>query len=381
MHGEAVLYLKKDGVAWVTLNKPQAQNRVNLRMCTELRGVCEAIAQDDAVRLAVITGAGESFCAGDEEEPPGLSNDASVEQIRAYLDLRRAASFLGGVEKPLIAAINGDALGHGLELALACDIRVAASDAKLGMTQIRQGTIPWDGGTQRLPRIVGRAWATDMLLNGRIVDAEEALRIGLVHQMLPPEDMPGRLEQMASTMAALAPIATRYAKEVVLKGMDMTLEQGLRLETDLNVILQTTRDRAEGSRLLPGAQGTNLHGGVNPESNQLYRRNFNGNVQHELLSTLRSGGSGRFALLLQLRPSIGHRLGVVRAGAVPDFSDPNCATEHSVTGPLYRLLALQDVEALPRPHGRKGVSHLARPDYFCPDIRLLQGPLSPAHLW
>ena len=101
-------------------------------MCTELRGVCEAIAQDDDVRLAVITGAGESFCTGDDEEPPGLSNDASVEQIRAYLDLRRAASFLGGVEKPLIAAINGDALGHGLELALACDIRVAASDAKLG---------------------------------------------------------------------------------------------------------------------------------------------------------------------------------------------------------------------------------------------------------
>ena len=246
MHVEAVLYLKKDGVAWVTLNKPQAQNRVNLRMCAELRGVCEAISQDDDVRLAVITGAGENFCTGDDEEPPELSNDASVEQIRAYLDLRRAASFLGGVEKPLIAAINGDALDHGLELALACDIRVAASDARLGMTQIRQGTIPWDGGTQRLPRIVGRAWATDMLLNGRIVDAEEALRIGLVHQVLPPEDMPGRLEQMASTMAALAPIATRYVKEVVLKGMDMTLEQGLRLETDLNVILQTTRDRAEG---------------------------------------------------------------------------------------------------------------------------------------
>ena len=246
MHGEAVLYLKKDGVAWVTLNKPQAQNRVNLRMCTELRGVCEAIAQDDDVRLAVITGAGESFCTGDDEEPPGLSNDASVEQIRAYLDLRRAASLLGGVEKPLIAAINGDALGHGLELALACDIRVAASDAKLGMTQIRQGTIPWDGGTQRLPRIVGRAWATDLLLNGRIVDAEEALRIGLVHQVVASRRYAWPLEQMASTMAALAPIATRYAKEVVLKGMDMTLEQGLRLETDLNVILQTTRDRAEG---------------------------------------------------------------------------------------------------------------------------------------
>ena len=244
-HGEAVLYVKRDGVAWVTLNMPEARNRINLRICAGVRHVCEAIAQDDEVRLAVITGAGDSFCDGDEDPMPA-SEGLSTTDLRAYLDARRAASSIGAVEKPVIAAINGDALGHGLELALACDIRIAASGARLGMTQVAGGSLPWDGGTQRLPRIVGRAWATDMLLNGRILDAEEALRIGLVHQAMPPDELAGRVEQLAATIASQAPIATRYAKEVVLKGMDMTLEQGLRLETDLNVILQTTRDRAEG---------------------------------------------------------------------------------------------------------------------------------------
>lgn len=244
-HGEAALYVKRDGVAWVTLNRPEARNRINLRMCAGIRRACEEIAQDDDVKLAVLTGAGDSFCDGDEEETPPEAGGPS-DELRSYLEARRAASFIGAVTQPVIAAINGDALGHGLELALACDIRVAAAGARLGMTQMAEGAMPWDGGTQRLPRIVGRAWATDMLLNGRILDAEESLRIGLVHQVTPPDELAGRVEHLASTMAALAPIATRYAKEVVLKGMDMTLEQGLRLETDLNVILQTTRDRAEG---------------------------------------------------------------------------------------------------------------------------------------
>ena len=215
-------------------------------MCNEIRDVCQAIAQDDEVRLAVITGAGDTFCGGDEEEPSALSDGDSAERIRERLEPRRVAAFIGAIEKPVIAGINGDALGHGLEIALACDIRVAAAGANFGMTQIGDGAIPWDGGTQRLPRIVGRAWATDMLLSGRVMDSAEALRIGLAHQALPSGDLAGRLRQMASTMAALAPIATRYAKETVLKGMDMTLEQGMRLEMDLNLILQTTRDRAEG---------------------------------------------------------------------------------------------------------------------------------------
>ena len=179
MLGKSILYVKEDAVAWVTLNRPQAQNRLDLRMCNEIRDVCQAIAQDDEVRLAVITGAGDTFCGGDEEEPSTLSDGDSAERIRERLEPRRVAAFIGAIEKPIIAGINGDALGHGLEIALACDIRVAAAGANFGMTQICDGTIPWDGGTQRLPRIVGLAWATDMLLSGRVMDSEEALRIGL----------------------------------------------------------------------------------------------------------------------------------------------------------------------------------------------------------
>lgn len=240
---ETLLYHSEQGVAWVTLNRPMAQNRINLRMATEFHGVCQQIMQDDNIRVVVLTGMGQDFCAGDEDDP---STPDGEKQLQDYLSPRRTAGFLGAMEKPVVAVINGDALGHGLEMALACDIRLASTDAKLGMPQITQGTVPWDGGTQRLPRTVGRAWATDLLLTGRVIDANEALRIGLVHEVTSPEQLTQRAEQVAVTMAGLAPVAARYAKEAVLKGMDMTLDQGMRLEMDLNLLLQTTEDRAEG---------------------------------------------------------------------------------------------------------------------------------------
>jgi enoyl-CoA hydratase len=243
---ETLLCHSEQDVAWITLNRPTAQNRVNLQMATELRNVCQLIEQDDEIRVVVVTGAGETFCAGDEDSPYTLEPTPSGGEITSQMELRRTAGFLGEIEKPVVTAINGDALGHGLEMALACDIRIAAAGAGLGLPQITQGAIPWDGGTQRLPRVVGRAWATDMILTGRVVDADEALRIGLVHQVTSQGELMARVEQVAKNIAALAPVAARYAKEAVLKGMDMTLEQGLRLEVDLNLLLQTTEDRAEG---------------------------------------------------------------------------------------------------------------------------------------
>lgn len=240
---ETLLYHSEQGVAWVTLNRPMSRNRLNLRMATEFRGVCQQIMQDDNIRVVVLTGMGQDFCAGDEDDP---STPDSEKQLQDYLSPRRTAGFIGAIEKPVVAMVNGDALGHGLEMALACDIRLASTDASLGMPQITQGTIPWDGGTQRLPRTVGRAWATDLLLTGRVIDANEALRIGLVHEVTSPDQLTKRAEQVSSTMAGLAPVAVRYAKEAVLKGMDMTLDQGMRLEMDLNLLLQTTEDRAEG---------------------------------------------------------------------------------------------------------------------------------------
>jgi enoyl-CoA hydratase/carnithine racemase len=143
-------------------------------------------------------------------------------------------------------AINGDALDHGLELALAGDLRIASAGARFGLTGLARGSFPWDGGTQRLPRLVGPAWARDMIFTGRIIDAAEALRLGLVNQVVEAEGLPQAAHELAERILAGGPIAARYAKESIHTGMELSLAQGLRLEADLNILLQSTADRAEG---------------------------------------------------------------------------------------------------------------------------------------
>jgi enoyl-CoA hydratase/carnithine racemase len=161
-------------------------------------------------------------------------------------DLLSVVTPVASLAIPVIAAINGDALGQGLELALACDIRIAVGSARFGFPQIASGSMPRDGGTQRLPRLIGRGKAMEMLLTGQSVDAAEAYRIGLVSKVVRQEELMPAAMDIAQSLASRAPLAVRYGKEAVLKGMDLTLEQGLRLEADLYFLLQTTRDRAEG---------------------------------------------------------------------------------------------------------------------------------------
>jgi enoyl-CoA hydratase/carnithine racemase len=146
----------------------------------------------------------------------------------------------------VIAAISGDAIGQGLELALACDIRIASEASRFGLPQIESGVIPWDGGTQRLSRLVGKGKALEMILTGEMIEAQEALRIGLVHKVLPKKDLTEVTMKMAQEMASKGPIALRYTKEAIYKGMDMTLEQGLHLEADLYLLIHTSKDRTEG---------------------------------------------------------------------------------------------------------------------------------------
>ena len=235
-----IAYSYDPPAARVVLNGPDRSNLPDDVLASDLRSVAERTSEDGASVL-VVSGAGSSFCVG-----RASLEDSSVEDPRQRLEMHRCASTLASIPIPVIAAINGDAMDQGLEMALACDLRVAAEDARLGITDLSHGVVPWDGGTQRLPRLVGRGVAMEMLLTGRVLDAREALKVGLVHKVVPGKQLEGAVGKLASTLAGKAPIALRYAKEAVMKGMDGPMEQGMRLEADLSILLQGTEDRAEG---------------------------------------------------------------------------------------------------------------------------------------
>ena len=228
-----VIYTKKDHIAHITLNRPEAGNIINQQLAQELEDVCRGINQDEDIYVVVLTGAGDkAFCKGSQLEKSGAGYSA--------------ATAIASINRPVIAAINGDALGQGLELALSCDIRLASDKARFGFPQVAQGLIPFDGGTQRLPRIVGRGKALELILTAETITAEEAVEIGLVSKVVSGANLAAEAEALAKTMAAKGPIALRYIKEAVNKGLDLTLEQGLRLEADLYFLLHTTADRTEG---------------------------------------------------------------------------------------------------------------------------------------
>ena len=228
-----ILYTQKGHIACVTINRPEADNCIDQQLAQELEDICHQINQDDDIYVVIITGAGDkAFCCGTEPEPAEHRYSP--------------ANAIAGITRPVIAAINGDALGLGLELALSCDIRLASGKARFGLPQLTQGLIPADGGTQRLPRIIGKGKALELLFSAEPINAGEAFEIGLVNKVVPQGKLVSEVEALAKTIAAKGPIALRYIKEAVNKGLDMTLEQGLRLEADLYFLLHTAADRTEG---------------------------------------------------------------------------------------------------------------------------------------
>jgi enoyl-CoA hydratase/carnithine racemase len=225
-----VIYTVKDHVAGITLDRPREGNKVDREMVLELDEVARTINGDNDIYVVTLTGAGESFCDGGDAGP------------------EHPAAAVASIDRPVIAAVNGGALGAGLEIALAADIRLAADTATFSLPQVTGGRLPSDGGTQRLPRIVGRGKALELLLTAVTISADEALEIGLVSRVVPREALAGEVAGLAETIAAKGPVALRYLKEAINAGMDMTLEQGLRLEADLYFLLHTTADRTEGIR-------------------------------------------------------------------------------------------------------------------------------------
>ena len=226
MAKSTVVFSKKDHIANITLDC----NAITQELAQELAVICEKINGDDDIYVVVITGSGKVFCAGGEKNAEKFS----------------PATTVASIEKPVIAAINGDALGMGLEIALSCDIRIASYKACFALPQVAKGLIPSGGGTQRLPRIIGRGKALELLMTAATITAAEALEIGLVSKVCPADALAEETQKLAETIAAKGPLALRYLKEAILKGMDMTLEQGLRLEADLYFLLHTTADRTEG---------------------------------------------------------------------------------------------------------------------------------------
>jgi len=241
---EHILVDVADGVAVVTINRPEVRNAVNAGVQQDLRAALDALRDDPEVGAVVFTGAGDrAFVAG-----------ADIGQLRDYTLHTALASVLQQLydeieafAKPTIAAINGFALGGGCELALACDIRIAADSARLGLPETTLSVLPGAGGTQRLARLVGVGRAIELILTGRLVDAGEALQIGLVTTVVPQEDLLATSRRTAQTILAKGPLAVRLAKLVIRTGLDADQRTGLAVERLAQALLYTTDDKREGA--------------------------------------------------------------------------------------------------------------------------------------
>ena len=246
--GYRTLKLEKRGpVATVRLVRPEQGNPIDRAFLLELEAACAAINDDSEVHVAVLTSDGDVFSNGwDPAEVAPEAFDAG--EWRRRWEASQPFAGLASMGQPVICALNGDATSAGLELALACDVRLAAQGARFSLPETAQGLLPLAGGTQRLARLVGRGEALRMVLLGEEIDAAEALRIGLVSAVHPRDKLLAEAEALAQRMASRGPIALCYAKEAVRHGLEQPLDQALRFETDLTVILQTTEDRAEGVR-------------------------------------------------------------------------------------------------------------------------------------
>jgi len=243
---ENLLLEKKNSIAYVTVNRPKVLNALNMATMEELRTIFTDIKNDVSIRVAILTGSGEkAFIAGAD-----IGELAKQDAVTGKEYTHRGQSVLDLIEnlgKPVIACVNGFALGGGCEIAMACTMRLASETAKLGQPEVKLGIIPGLGGSQRLPRLVGKGIAMQLVLAGEMITAQEAHRIGLVNEVTAPADLIPRAEAIAQKIIANAPLAVQFAMEAVNKGMEMNLAEGLYLEATLFGVSCATEDKREGT--------------------------------------------------------------------------------------------------------------------------------------
>ena len=254
-----VAYEKKGAVAYVTVNRPKVLNALNTPTWADLRTAFENARDDGAVRGVILTGAGDkAFVAGAD-----ISELAHATALEAEESSRFGQEVLDLIEnlgKPVIAAVNGFALGGGCETAMACTLRIAVESAKFGQPEVKLGLLPGGGGTQRLPRLVGKGRALQLILSGEMISAQEAYRIGLVNEVVPAANLIGRAEQILKQIAANAPVSVRLSLEAVNKGMDTSQSEGFALEASYFGLCAATEDKKEGTSAFLEKRAPEFHG-------------------------------------------------------------------------------------------------------------------------
>jgi enoyl-CoA hydratase len=256
---ENILFEKRTSIAYITINRPKVLNALNMATMGELRTVFTDLKQDREARVVILTGAGEkSFVAGADIGELQRNNPVEAKDYthrgQAVLDL------IENLGKPVIVCINGFALGGGCEIAMACTMRLASENAKLGQPEVKLGIIPGYGGTQRLPRLVGKGIGMQLLLTGEMISAQEAHRIGLVNEMVPAAELIARAEVIAQAIIKNAPLAIQYCLEAVNHGTEMTLQEGLYLEATLFAVSCATEDKKEGTTAFLEKRAANFAG-------------------------------------------------------------------------------------------------------------------------
>ncbi|MDI6690493.1 MAG: enoyl-CoA hydratase-related protein [Candidatus Bathyarchaeota archaeon] len=245
MEFKYIIYEKSEGIATLTLNRPEALNAFNKEVVEEVLQALEDIKADENIRVAILTGTGEkAFSAGADIKAMKGMNALKARELSLMGE--KLCNALENLEKPVIAAINGYALGGGLEVAMACDIRIASETARMGQTEINIGLIPGWGGTQRLPRLIGKTKAKELIFTGRIIDAKTAEQLGIVNMVVPTDKLKEAVREFALEIASKAPVAIKVAKSLIDKGSEISLDAAIALEREGFGVVASTEDLQEG---------------------------------------------------------------------------------------------------------------------------------------